>query len=145
MEATILQGKFEILSPFGMRICADGRERYHQGIDLACAVGTEVRTPVPAIVVNVYEDHYFNRGTTVVLRDILTDDRYSFAYLSEVMVSKGDELILGGVFAKTGDGGATGVPHLHFDRARDCRWMFNQVTRMTYVDPGDKVRFVIPD
>lgn len=97
-----------------------GDWRVHEGVDLSCALGTEVMASAEGVVDSVQKDDML--GTIVTIRhggDITT----VYANLAEeVQVTAGDEVIAGDIIGAVG---ATAIaesgldPHLHFAMYRN--------------------------
>jgi len=93
-----------------------GFRRFHEGIDINCDYGTEVRAPGDGKVIAVERragfglvveiDHGF--GYTTV-----------YAHLSKAMVKKGDSITRGQKIAKSGNSGLSTGPHLHYEVHHD--------------------------
>lgn len=141
-QKILLINKIKITSSFGQRIDPlTGKQKNHNGIDIAAPEGTIVLSPVNAVVTNVYYDESFGGGLTVILRDILTDDRYGFCHLRETTCKIGDIIQAGQELALSGNTGRSIGPHLHFSHSVNVRWVNNQAVNHTPVDPSDKVYF----
>jgi len=107
----------EATSPFGWRTdpIAGGR-RFHAGVDLRAAYGTEVPAAAQGIVERAGEEAGY--GLTIVLQhaDGL-ETRY--AHLSSLDVRVGEEVRTGQVIGRVGSTGRATGPHLHFEVTRD--------------------------
>jgi murein DD-endopeptidase len=135
MKKKICQGR--ITSPFGVRVHPiTGKASFHNGIDIACAVGTVILAPAECIVAQGY-DHEIG-GKTVILRDDATGDRYGFCHLSEQVIKTGRKIAKGTVFAKSGNTGASTGPHLHFSYAIGGYWKDGICKGFEYQDPTRK-------
>ena len=132
--------KVIITSPFGKRIHPITKEiRFHNGIDIQCPIGTEVRSPEIAVV-EFIKTNSATAGIYIVLRSISSGDRYDFMHLSKVLCRKGDLVGAGQPIALSGATGRVTGPHLHFSRAINCTWNNCGLTvTQTYVDPSDKI------
>ena len=115
-----------VTSTFGWR--ADpltGESRFHRGVDLRAAYGTEV--PAAAGGTVVYAGERGTYGTFVAVRDGQgVETRY--AHLSAALVKEGDEIAAGTPIGRVGSSGRSAAPHLHFEvlvngeRVDPARW-----------------------
>jgi murein DD-endopeptidase MepM/ murein hydrolase activator NlpD len=115
-----------VTSKFGWR--ADpltGESRFHRGVDLRAAYGTEV--PAAAGGTVVYAGERGTYGTFVAVRDAQgVETRY--AHLSAALVKEGDEVAAGTPIGRVGSSGRSAAPHLHFEvlvngeRVDPARW-----------------------
>lgn len=107
----------ETTSSFGWRTdpIAGGR-RFHAGVDLRAAYGTEVPAAAQGIVERAGEEGGY--GLTIVLKhaDGL-ETRY--AHLSSLDVRVGEEVQTGQAIGRVGSTGRATGPHLHFEVTRD--------------------------
>ena len=103
-----------VTSPFGPRPApVAGASTFHKGVDLGCGIGTPVFAPADGTVTVVaYQANgagkyiAIDHGNGVVTR---------YLHLSEQMVSVGDKVTQGEIFALTGNTGIGTGPHLHFE------------------------------
>jgi murein DD-endopeptidase MepM/ murein hydrolase activator NlpD len=102
-----------VSSSFGWR--ADpftGESRFHRGLDLRAAYGTEVPAADRGTVVFAGERGTY--GTLVVLRhESGVETRY--AHLSAAAVREGDRVDAGTPVGRVGSSGRSAAPHLHFE------------------------------
>ena len=102
-----------VSSSFGWR--ADpftGESRFHRGLDLRAAYGTEVPAADRGTVVFAGERGTY--GTLVVLRhERGVETRY--AHLSAAAVREGDRVDAGTPIGRVGSSGRSAAPHLHFE------------------------------
>jgi murein DD-endopeptidase MepM/ murein hydrolase activator NlpD len=128
-----------ITSVFGSRVHPiTGREREHQGLDLAAKSGQFVMAAARGVVIRAGWNG--SHGNQVVIQhdgDITT--RYS--HLSNLLVTPGEVLDQGDVVGTAGRTGlATGV-HLHFELWRDGEPM-DPLDEMGPTDSGEEPAFV---
>jgi murein DD-endopeptidase MepM/ murein hydrolase activator NlpD len=102
-----------VTSAFGWR--ADpltGESRFHRGVDLRAAYGTEVPAANGGTV--VYAGERGTYGTLVAVRDERgVETRY--AHLSATLVKAGDVIAPGTPIGRVGSSGRSAAPHLHFE------------------------------
>jgi murein DD-endopeptidase MepM/ murein hydrolase activator NlpD len=104
-----VQGK--ITSPYGMRTHPiSGVEKFHNGIDIAAPIGTDIFAPASGTVTKKYSDSL--GGKSLVIKH---DNGFStgYAHLSGWNVEIGDRVKTGQIIAQTGNTGASTGPHLH--------------------------------
>ncbi len=89
----------------------DQVQKFHQGIDIAVPVGTEVRASAGGKVVNIGENSSLGR---YILVKNNTGELVRYANLSEVLVRVEQAVKTGDIIAKTGMP-ADRQPHLHFE------------------------------
>jgi murein DD-endopeptidase MepM/ murein hydrolase activator NlpD len=105
------------INDFGMRKHPIlGIRRFHEGIDLNCDYGTEVRAPGDGKVIAVERRAGFG---LVVELDHGFGYRTIYAHLSKAMVKKGDSVTRGQKIAKSGNSGLSTGPHLHYEVHHD--------------------------
>jgi murein DD-endopeptidase MepM/ murein hydrolase activator NlpD len=104
-------------SAFGWRKDPLGQERrFHSGVDLRAAYGTEV--PAAAGGQVIFAGDRGGYGTMVVIRhDDGFDTRY--AHLSSMAVRVGDRVEAGHAIGRVGSSGRSAGPHLHFEVIRN--------------------------
>lgn len=102
-----------------------GEARFHRGVDLRAAYGTEV--PAAAAGTVVYAGERGTYGTLVAVRDASgVETRY--AHLSAALVRTGDVVSAGMPIGRVGSTGRSAAPHLHFEvlvngeRVDPARW-----------------------
>ncbi|MEM7675425.1 MAG: M23 family metallopeptidase [Myxococcota bacterium] len=111
--------KGRITSPFGMRVHPlTGLSALHEGIDIAAAAGSTVRSPFAGVVEGVKEDSKL--GLTVVIRHA-SGYQTIFGHLEAVLVQPGSTVSAGGAIARSGSSGKTTGPHLHFSLFQEGR------------------------
>ncbi len=107
----------KITSCFGYRKHPiSGIVKFHNGVDIACPVGTPILAPASGKILNMWTDS--NGGLSL---SILAEDgvRFGFAHLSEYRVIPYQSVIKGEIIAFTGNTGKTTGPHLHFTVQKD--------------------------
>ena len=86
----------------------------HTGVDLAAPVGTPVQAVADGKVVRIFTAPNMRYGLYVVLEH--SPHLYSlYGHLSSFSVKLGQQVKQGQVFAKVGNSGAAGYPHLHIE------------------------------
>lgn len=126
-----VDAKYKISSPFGPRDLM-GRD-FHNGIDFAVPVGTEVRSFADGFVYKAgYEDSKnpkFGLGLRVWIKFKDGDVTYDgwVGHLSEVFVQPGDLVKVGTVIGKSGNTGRSTGPHLHIQFRHDKTGKFVNV------------------
>jgi len=100
-----------VSTKFGPRVHPiTGAKQTHNGIDIAMAIGTDLKAPADAVVLSVYT--HATGGKSIILQHA-GGWRTGYAHLSQQLVKVGDKLTAGQVFAKSGNTGASTGPHLH--------------------------------
>ena len=111
-EPFLLPVKGRLSSPFGLRRYFNGQARRpHSGLDIAASVGTPVRSPSPARVVEV--GHYFFNGKTVFL-DPGQGLVPMYCHLDRIDVEPGTVGTRGDVLGLVGKTGRATGAHLHW-------------------------------
>jgi murein DD-endopeptidase MepM/ murein hydrolase activator NlpD len=102
-----------VSSGFGLRSDPfTGASRFHRGVDLRAAYGTEVPAAAGGTVVFAGERGTY--GTLVVMRHASgVETRY--AHLSSLEVKEGDVVAAGAAIGRVGSTGRSAAPHLHFE------------------------------
>jgi murein DD-endopeptidase MepM/ murein hydrolase activator NlpD len=102
-----------VSSGFGLRSDPfTGESRFHRGVDLRAAYGTEV--PAAAWGTVAFAGERGTYGTLVVLRHPSgVETRY--AHLSSLAVKEGDVVEAGNAVGRVGSTGRSAAPHLHFE------------------------------
>jgi murein DD-endopeptidase MepM/ murein hydrolase activator NlpD len=89
-----------------------GRRKFHNGVDLRAAYGTEVPTAAPGKVTFAGERGGY--GLLVVVEHASgVETRY--AHLSSTAVQPGDSVAAGQTIGRVGSSGRSTGPHLHFE------------------------------
>ncbi|MBP7901748.1 MAG: M23 family metallopeptidase [Spirochaetes bacterium] len=109
----IASKKTRLTSSFGSRKDPfTGEHDFHEGIDLACSLGTPVRTARDGIIiVSGNEGGY---GNLVVVRHSNGYETY-YGHLSKFLVKEGQKVKKGDIVALSGNTGRTTGPHLHYE------------------------------
>lgn len=103
-----------LTSPYGVR--RDGLSfQIHRGVDIAVPSGTPVRAMAPGRVSFAGSMRGYGR---VVVIDHGGGVRTVYAHLSQIQVTKGQELSGRTVIALSGSSGRSSGPHLHFEIQR---------------------------
>ena len=106
-----------LMYDFGMRKHPIlGIRRFHEGIDLLCNYGSEVRASGDGKVVAVERRAGFG---LVVEIDHGFGYRTIYAHLSKSLVKKGNSVTRGQKIAKSGNSGLSTGPHLHYEVHHD--------------------------
>lgn len=102
----------KITSAFGSRKHpVTGVVSFHNGIDLAAAVGTAVAAPADGLVHSIYSNTEGGNQMTIKHDNGFTT---GYAHLSRYAVKAGDRVKSSQLVAYTGNTGQTTGPHLHF-------------------------------
>jgi len=116
-----LGGDFRVSSNFGYRTAPTaGASTYHQGIDLACKVGTPVVSLENGTVTKVKDGGGYGLEVEVTDKD---GNVVKYAHLSAAGVSVGDTVSAGEQIAKSGNSGTSTGPHLHLGYMVDGEWV----------------------
>ena len=93
-----------------------GIRRFHNGIDINCDTGTQVRSPGDGKVVVVERRSGFG---LVIEIDHGFGYRTIYAHLLEALVTEGENIKRGQPIAKSGNSGLSSGPHLHYEVHHD--------------------------
>lgn len=111
------KGKFKVTSPQGYRTLL-GKREYHDGLDL---VGLENKTIYSTVSGTVEVANYENAknkkqgfGLYVRIKKNNSSDRYYFAHLSKVYVTKGQKVSAGDALGVEGNTGFSTGAHCHY-------------------------------
>jgi hypothetical protein len=108
-------------SSFGMRRIFNGEARNpHTGMDIAASTGTPVLAPLAGTVVGV--GSYFFNGNTVFVdhgRGLIS----MYCHLSEIDVTPGQQVKVGGKLGLVGNTGRATGPHLHWGLSLNRVWV----------------------
>lgn len=111
--ADLVSGAARVTSEFGWR--ADpftGETKFHRGVDLAAAYGSDVRAFGPGVVTSAADRPGY--GLTVVVDHGLGRETL-YAHLSALDVAPGDPVSAGQRIARSGNSGRATGAHLHFE------------------------------
>ena len=88
------------------------QEKYHPGVDIACAVGTPVLATASGLVVFAETDSTY--GNMIILRhnDSVTT---VFGHNDTLLVASGEQVTAGSRIALSGNTGISTAPHLHYE------------------------------
>ena len=127
---TPVDGK--ITSAFGERSNPlTGGKDFHNGIDIAAPVGTNVHAPLSGQVAKIYSNEV--GGLQMILKH--PNDIYTgYAHLSQTIAKPLQYISAGDIIAKTGQSGEVTGPHLHFT-------VFN--SKGTFLNPTDFINIPI--
>lgn len=104
----------KISSEFGSRLHPLSHVlRHHNGIDVACPVGSEVRAVLPGRVKLVAQQGGYGKLIELSHAGELTASRY--AHLSSFAVREGQRVKKGEIIGFSGQTGRVTGPHLHFE------------------------------
>lgn len=119
-----LRGEFVLTSPFGNRRSPFTKEiDFHNGIDLAAAVGTPIHAPADGQVIFAgwisqrRSVGWWRYGKLVAINH---GDRFItlFAHCDEIHVKRGQRVMQGEVIGTVGNTGWSTSPHLHYEVRR---------------------------
>ena len=85
-------------------------ESFHNGVDIAAAMYTQVLSPKAGTVVNIFENA---TGGKQLIIEHENGMRTGYAHLSSYKVVRGQAVKAGQVIALTGNTGQSTGPHLH--------------------------------
>lgn len=104
--------KGRISSNYGSRKLAITSNRFHYGLDLAAATGTEVKASKSGVV---KEASWIGGYGNAVYIDHPDGTQTRYAHMSKLNVAEGDSVAQGEVIGKVGSTGVSTGPHLHFE------------------------------
>ena len=111
--------KILVTSAYGVYRGKDenGDDKYHGGIDFRAAIGTSVKTVAGGQIslVSIENENTTGTGGMYVKVDHGDGNSTKYFHLSSISVNKGDEVRAGQEIGESGDTGAPGEPHLHFE------------------------------
>jgi murein DD-endopeptidase MepM/ murein hydrolase activator NlpD len=94
-----------------------GINRHHNGLDIACAVGSEVRVPFSGVV--SYAGRRGGYGLLIALKHQGKISESRYAHLSKILVQPKAFVKQGDVIGLSGQTGLATGPHLHFELYRE--------------------------
>jgi murein DD-endopeptidase MepM/ murein hydrolase activator NlpD len=106
-----------ITDGFGPRLDpVDGQPAFHEGLDISCAIGTEVRAPADGVVVFAERETGYGR-----LLKLSHGYGYqtSYGHLDRFLVKLGQKVTRGQIIARTGMSGRTTGAHVHYEVMKD--------------------------
>ena len=110
-----------LTSPFGYREHpVEGEERFHYGLDIGAAEGTDIVCFADGTVTAVGESSSYGKYVT-----ISHDGGFStlYAHCSEITAASGEAVGEGDVIARVGQTGMATGPHLHFELHSGSRYL----------------------
>lgn len=105
-----------VKSPFGKRIAPTaGASENHMGVDIGAKLGDNVFAPAKGKVIECAQDSLNGKYIRIHHGKINGNDIVtSYAHLSEILVTVGQEVFTGKVIGKVGSTGISTGAHLHF-------------------------------
>ncbi len=97
-----------------------GKNEFHDGVDIACPVGTDIYATFSGTVQATGTSPTLGKYVRLAYANGYTA---LFAHLSEISVRTGDEVSQGVIIALSGDTGQTTGPHLHYSLHKDGQYM----------------------
>lgn len=88
------------------------QERYHPGVDIACAEGTPVLATANGVVERVVFDSTYGNLIVIKHSDSITT---LYGHNSELLVEQGQSVAVGSRIALSGNTGKSSAPHLHYE------------------------------
>ena len=122
----------KISSLYGMRNSpVSGKLHFHNGIDIAAPLGTEISAAREGVVTEIGRDHLL--GNYLIIRH-QGDYETVYAHLMEVLVELNQTVNSGMIIARLGNTGISTGPHLHFEirkfgESRDPLTLMPKVTK----------------
>ena len=114
LRTLIKPAEGRISSRFGLRTHPVlGIKRHHNGIDIACGVGTPIKAVLPGVVSRVGWNGGYGRLVEIEHFETSMNSRY--AHLSKFGVRLGQKVEKGDTLGLSGDSGLVTGPHLHFE------------------------------
>ena len=110
-----------LTSGFGYREHpVEGEERFHYGIDIGAAAGTEIGCFADGTVTAVGESSSYGKYITVAHEGGFTT---LYAHCSRILASSGDQVKEGDAIAEVGETGVATGPHLHFELHQGSQYL----------------------
>ena len=114
IRSLIVPAEGRISSRFGMRFHPILQvSKHHNGIDVACRVGSPVRAVLSGVVIRA--GRWGGYGKLIEVRHPHEDMKTRYGHLSRLLVKEGDRVKRGDVIGYSGNTGASTAPHLHFE------------------------------
>jgi murein DD-endopeptidase MepM/ murein hydrolase activator NlpD len=108
---------FTLTSAFGPRVNpVTGRFRFHEGLDLAAPMGTDVFAAGEGVVTETGSDPVYGNYVVIQHRDNWAS---LYGHLSQITVALRQEVRSGTLIGKVGSTGQSTGPHLHFELRRN--------------------------
>jgi len=107
-----LPGGLPIDGFISQRFAGHESDQSHSGIDIACAVGTPVLATGSGIVQEVKFDSTYGHVVILKHNDSVTT---IYGHNDRILVSKGQEVLVGSRVALSGNSGRSTAPHLHYE------------------------------
>lgn len=105
--------RIRVTSPFGYRKDPfNGRRAYHEGLDMAGAVGAPLYATAPGKVVRAGRNGFYGKMVEVK-HPLGFSTRY--AHMHKILVNVGDELDTGDKIGLVGNTGRSSASHLHYE------------------------------
>ena len=114
LRTLIIPAEGRLSSRFGMRQHPLlGITRHHDGIDIACKVGTPVKAVLSGVV--DFSGREGGYGKLIQLRHTGEQMKTRYGHLSKLLVKKGQRVRRGDIIGQSGNTGVSTGPHLHFE------------------------------
>ena len=110
-----------LTSSFGYREHpVEGEERFHYGVDIGAATGTEIGCFADGTVTAVGESSSYGKYITVSHQGGFST---LYAHCSKILASSGDTVKEGEAIAEVGETGIATGPHLHFELHQGSQYL----------------------
>ena len=110
-----------LTSNFGYREHpVEGEERFHYGVDIGAAAGTEIGCFADGTVTAVGESSSYGKYITVSHQGGFST---LYAHCSKILASSGDTVKEGEAIAEVGETGVATGPHLHFELHQGSQYL----------------------
>lgn len=125
-----VKGKYRISSSYGRRNdpVYRGRQAFHDGIDIATALGTPVYATGDGVVEKV-RYQFFGYGNEIVINHGF-GYKTRYAHLNSIDVVRGQKIVRGERIGSVGNTGKSTGPHLHYE----VLYRTKSVNPNTYLD-----------